>query len=146
MTKMIREINFDMDGTLADFYGVDGWLNYLMNKDVYPYENAQSLLNLSALARQLNKLQRNGYKINIISWLAKNSSADFDEKVTEAKKKWLKKHLPSVKWDKITIVTYGVNKATLGCGVLFDDEESNRKTWGNGAYDVHNILEILKGF
>ena len=143
---MIREINFDMDGTLVDFYGVDGWLNYLMNKDAYPYENAQPLLNLSALARQLNKLQRNGYRINIISWLAKNSSADFDEKVTEAKKKWLRKHLPSVKWDRITIVAYGVNKATLGCGVLFDDEEPNRKTWGNGAYDVHNILEILKSF
>lgn len=143
---MIREINFDMDGTLVDFYGVDGWLNYLMNKDAYPYENAQPLLNLSALARQLNKLQRNGYKINIISWLAKNSSADFDEKVTEAKKKWLKKHLPSVKWDRITIVSYGVNKATLGHGVLFDDEEPNRNTWGDGAYDVHNILEILKSF
>ena len=143
---MIREINFDMDGTLVDFYGVDGWLNYLMNKDAYPYENAQPLLNLSALARQLNKLQRNGYKINIISWLAKNSSADFDEKVTEAKKKWLKKHLPSVKWDRITIVAYGVNKATLGHGVLFDDEEPNRNTWGDGAYDVHNILEILKSF
>lgn len=143
---MIREINFDMDGTLVDFYGVDGWLNYLMNKDAYPYENAQPLLNLSALARQLNKLQRHGYKINIISWLAKNSSADFDEKVTEAKKKWLKKHLPSVKWDRITIVAYGVNKATLGHGVLFDDEEPNRNTWGDGAYDVHNILEILKSF
>ena len=143
---MIREINFDMDGTLVDFYGVDGWLNYLMNKDAYPYENAQPMLNLSALARQLNKLQRNGYKINIISWLAKNSSADFDEKVTEAKKKWLKKHLPSVKWDRITIVAYGVNKATLGHGVLFDDEEPNRNTWGDGAYDVHNILEILKSF
>lgn len=143
---MIREINFDMDGTLVDFYGVDGWLNYLMNKDAYPYENAQPLLNLSALARQLNKLQRNGYKINIISWLAKNSSADFDEKVTEAKKKWLRKHLPSVKWDRITIVSYGVNKATLGRGVLFDDEEPNRNTWGDGAYDVHNILEILKSF
>ena len=143
---MIREINFDMDGTLVDFYGVDGWLKYLMNKDAYPYENAQPLLNLSALARQLNKLQRNGYRINIISWLAKNSSADFDEKVTEAKKKWLKKHLPSVKWDRITIVAYGVNKATLGCGVLFDYEEPNRNTWGDGAYDVHNILEILKSF
>jgi len=37
-----------------------------------------------------------------------------------------------------------VNKATLGNGILFDDEEKNRKMWGQGAYDVHNILEILK--
>ena len=141
---MMLEINFDMDGTLADFYSVPNWLTYLMASNPFPYENAKPLVNMSVLARTLNKLQRKGYKINVISWLAKNSTADFDEKVTEAKKKWLKKHLPSVKWDKITIVEYGVNKSTLGNGILFDDEEPNRNMWGKGAYDVHNILEVLK--
>lgn len=143
---MIREINFDMDGTLADFYGVENWLSYLVNRDAYPYVVAKPLVNMSVLARRLNQLQRNGYKINIISWLAKNSDEDFDKMVTEAKQKWLKKHLPSVKWDKITIVAYGVNKSMLGCGVLFDDEAPNRNMWGEGAYDVHNILGILKEF
>jgi FMN phosphatase YigB (HAD superfamily) len=144
--KMIKEINFDMDGTIADFYGVENWLEYLINRDSFPYENAKPLVNLSVLARYLNRLQKNGYKINIISWLAKNSTAEFDEKVAETKKKWLKKHLPSVNWDKIMIVQYGVNKASLGKGILFDDEENNRKMWGHGAYDVHNILEVLKSF
>jgi len=143
---MIKEINFDMDGTIADFYGVENWLEYLINRDPFPYENAKPLVNLSVLARYLNRLQKNGYKINIISWLAKNSTAEFDEKVAETKKKWLKKHLPSVNWDKIMIVQYGVNKASLGKGILFDDEENNRKMWGHGAYDVHNILEVLKSF
>lgn len=143
---MIKEINFDMDGTIADFYGVENWLEYLINRDPFPYENAKPLVNLSVLARYLNRLQKNGYKINIISWLAKNSTAEFDEKVAETKKKWLKKHLPSVNWDKIMIVQYGVNKASLGKGILFDDEENNRKMWGCGAYDVHNILEVLKSF
>jgi len=143
---MIKEINFDMDGTIADFYGVENWLEYLINRDSFPYENAKPLVNLSVLARYLNRLQKNGYKINIISWLAKNSTAEFDEKVAETKKKWLKKHLPSVNWDKIMIVQYGVNKASLGKGILFDDEENNRKMWGHGAYDVHNILEVLKSF
>ena len=136
---MVKEINFDMDGTIADFYGVENWLDYLVNRDPYPYENAKPLVNLSVLARYLNRLQREGYAINIISWLAKNSTEEFDEMVTFAKKKWLKKHLPSVNWNKITIVQYGVNKATLGNGILFDDEENNRKMWGQGAYDVHNI-------
>ena len=53
-----REINFDMDGTIADLYGVEGWLDYLMNKDVTPYANAKALVNLSALARVLNRLQK----------------------------------------------------------------------------------------
>lgn len=141
---MIKAINFDMDGTLADFYGVDGWLEYLMNKDAYPYEVAKPLLNMSVLARYLNRLQRNGYEINIISWCAKNSDADFDKMVIESKQKWLKKHLPSVNWNKIMIVAYGVNKASLGQGILFDDEEPNRNMWGEGAYDVDNILGVLK--
>lgn len=143
---MFLEINFDMDGTIADFYGVENWLDYLIARDPFPYENARPLVNMSALARQLNKLQRKGYKINIISWLAKNSTADFDVVVTVAKIKWLQKHLPSVHWDNINIVGYGVPKNTIGSGILFDDEEPNRKMWGEGAYDVHNILEVLKQF
>ena len=142
---MVKAINFDMDGTLCDFYGVDNWLAYLVNKDAYPYKVAEPRLNMSILARYLNVLQREGYEINIISWLAKNSDDEFDKKVTKAKEKWLKKHLPSVKWNKITIVPYGVNKSTLGEGILFDDEEPNRNMWGEGAYDVHDIMSVLKG-
>ena len=66
MTEKI--INFDMDGTIADLYGVDGWLDDLINGNTRPYDIAKPLLNMSALARVLNKLQRLGYKINIISW------------------------------------------------------------------------------
>ena len=141
---MVLEINFDMDGTLADFYGVENWLQYLIERNPFPYETAKPLVNMSALARRLNALQRKGYKVNVISWLAKNSTAEFDEAVTEAKKCWLRKHLPSVHWDNINIVGYGTPKHTIGCGILFDDEEPNRKMWGEGAYDAHNILGILK--
>ena len=141
---MVFEINFDMDGTLADFYGVENWLQYLIERNPFPYENAKPLVNMSALARRLNTLQRKGYKVNVISWLAKNSTAEFDEAVTEAKKRWLRKHLPSVHWNNINIVEYGTPKNTLGCGILFDDEEPNRKMWGEGAHDVHNVLEVLK--
>ena len=143
---MVLEINFDMDGTLADFYGVENWLEYIVNGDPFPYENAKPLVNMSALARRLHTLQRKGYKVNIISWLAKGSNAEFDALVTTAKVKWLAKHLPSVQFDNINIVGYGTPKHTIGCGVLFDDEEPNRKMWGEGAYDAHNILEVLKGF
>jgi hypothetical protein len=30
-------------------------------------------------------------------------------------------------------------------GILFDDEEKNRLEWGEGAYDVQNIIEVLRG-
>ena len=141
---MRRQINFDMDGTIANLYGVDGWLEAIITRDVKPYVEATPLVNLSALARVLNRLQREGWEINVISWLAKNSTADYDARVTEAKLGWLKKHLPSVKWDNINIVAYGTPKATCGEGILFDDEKPNRDNWVGVAYDVNNIIETLK--
>ena len=139
-----RQINFDMDGTIANFYGVDGWLDCLMNKDVKPYAEAKPLVNFSALARVLNRLQRNGYKICVISWLAKVDDTEYHKAVADVKVKWLAKHLPSVRWDKITIVPYGTPKSTCGDGILFDDEKPNRDEWLGVAYDVDNIIEVLK--
>ena len=141
---MTRQINFDMDGTIANLYAVDGWLECIIARDTKPYVEAEPLVNLSALARVLNRLQREGWEINIISWLAKNSTNDYDTRVTEAKIGWLKKHLPSVKWNNINIVAYGTPKANCGKGILFDDEEPNRDNWNGTAYDVDNIIEILK--
>ena len=140
----MRKIYFDMDGTIANLYGVDGWLEYLINKDTTPYEKALPMINFSYLARLLNRLQKNGYTIGIISWTAKNSTAEYDERVAEAKKRWLKKHLPSVHFDEIHIVAYGTPKSTCGNGILFDDEERNRTEWNGTAYNVDCILEVLR--
>lgn len=140
-------INFDMDGTIANFYGVENWLDYLKVEDTKPYEIAKPLFNFSAFARLLNKAKRNGYEIAVISWTSKNGSAEYDKAVESAKREWLAKHLPSVKWDEITVVPYGTPKDNFrksADDVLFDDEEPNRKAWNGKAYDVNNILEILK--
>ena len=139
---------FDMDGTIANLYGVQNWLDYLMASDPTPYAIAKPLLRLNALARVLNNLQRKGYKVGVISWLAKNSTADYDEAVTKAKIDWLTKHLTSVAFDEINIVKYGTPKhlfATCEADILFDDEEKNRNEWTGKAFDVNNILEVLKG-
>lgn len=140
----MKIINFDMDGTIANFYGVVNWLDYLMTEDVYPYVAAAPLLNLSALARRLNQLQKAGYQINIISWTSRNGSASYNGAVTIVKRKWLKKHMKSVKWDNIFIVPYGTPKHEISSGILFDDEERNRTAWGAGAYDVNDILDVLR--
>ena len=55
---MTTTIFFDLDGTLADLYGVEGWLDMLLASDALPYEIAKPLVRLSALARLLNNLQK----------------------------------------------------------------------------------------
>ena len=142
MTEKI--INFDMDGTIADLYGVDGWLDDLINYRTRPYDIAKPLLNMSMLARLLNALQRKGYIINVISWTSKSGTAEYNERVKVSKLKWLAKHLKSVKFDNVYIVPYGTPKHEISTGILFDDEQPNRIKWGVGAYDVQDILGVLK--
>ena len=143
-------IYFDMDGTIANLYGVENWLDYLIAEDVFPYRNAKPMLRLCSLAKILNRLQREGYSLGVISWLSKCGSDDYNERVTQVKTEWLASHLPSVMWDEIKIVPYGTPKHEVAedCGFLFDDEIGNRDAWdmsSNGlAFDACDIMEMLK--
>ena len=139
-----KAIWFDMDGTLADFYNVENWLEYLQANDTFPYDNAKPMWNFSQLARKLNKLQSQGWKIGIISWTSKSGSDLYNGQVAIAKMCWLHKHLRSVQWDEIKIVKYGTNKyMECGGGILFDDEEKNRDSWQDKAYEPNAILPVL---
>lgn len=143
------KICFDMDGTIADLYGVENWLEYLLEENVKPYKIAKPLINMSILARRLNNLQRKGYEIGVISWTSKCGSDKYNAEVEATKRAWLHKHLASVKFDFIAVVPYGYNKAAFADSeqdVLFDDESKNREDWCGVAYGVDNILEILKSF
>ena len=144
---MLKVVYFDMDGTFVNFYGVPNWLEYLRASDTTPYAVAAPLFNMSHFARLLNRLRANGYYIGIVSWTSKTGSAEFNEATRLAKLGWIAKHLPSVIWDEIKIVPYGTPKQNYcynPADVLFDDEEQNRKNWTGKAYDVDNILEILR--
>lgn len=143
---MNKAIYFDMDGTIAGLYQVEGWLNNLINEQTKPYREAKSLVDMRKLGKVLNTLQAEGYHIGIVSWLSKNGSEEYNERVTTTKINWLKTHLGAVEFDEIKIVKYGTPKqevVNFPEGILFDDEEPNRNNWKGTAFDVDNILEIL---
>lgn len=138
---------FDMDGTIADLYGVENWLPMLRASDPTPYLVARPLVNLSTLARMLNKLQKQGYEIGVISWTSKTGTPDYNAAVTAAKYAWLSKHLPSVDFDEIHVVPYGTPKQVFAHSdndILFDDEAKNRENWTGLALDVTDIIGALK--
>ena len=144
---MSKTIWFDMDGTIADLYGVENWLPMLRASDATPYAVAKPLLRLSTLAYMLNRLQAKGYRLGVISWLSKNGTPSYGADVTSAKMAWLKKHLPSVVWDEINIVPYGIPKQNFchtPSDILFDDEKPNRDSWLGIAHDVNDIIGVLK--
>ena len=144
--KMIKEMNFDVDGTFCGLYNVDGWLEDIINHNERPYVEAKPIVNMNWFARTIHELQADGWKINIISWLAKNSDDDYDERVRVAKLDWFKRHLPSVEFDDIKIVKYGTCKGTLGQGILFDDEEQNRREWNGLALDEKDLIKKMRAF
>lgn len=145
---MTKTIYFDLDGTLADLYSVNNWLQSLRSNDPSPYTLAKPLLNMRTLARYLNKLQKQGYSIGVISWLSKDANALYNEVVTMRKKRWLKKHLASVEWNEMHIVKYGYPKHYIAKdknGILFDDNEEIRNLWVGISFDEKDILTVLKG-
>ena len=143
---MTKTIFFDMDGTIADLYNVTNWLDLLIAEDTLPYAVAKPLVRLSSLAKVLNRLQGQGYRLGIISWTSKGGSKNYNREVKEAKLEWLTHHLPSVHWDEIHIEPYGTPKQMFSNGedILFDDEYQNRANWIGEAFGVNNIMEILK--
>ena len=139
------KIWFDMDGTIADLYGVVGWLEDITARNTRPYTEAKGIGNLAHIARLLNKAKAKGHEVGIISWTAKNAPAEYNARIATAKREWLARHLPAVKWDAVRVVEYGTNKReACGAGILFDDEKPNREAWGAGAHEPREIVEVLK--
>lgn len=137
---------FDMDGTIADFYSVDNWLKKIQNYDPSPYRDAAALVNLSRLARQLNKLQAKGIEVGIISWGSKDSTDSFLSQVRQEKINWLSRHLKSVHFNEVFIVDYGTSKNLFRRNendILFDDNKTIRNEWGKNAFSPDRIFEIL---
>lgn len=140
-------IYFDLDGTLADFYSVDNWLTKILENDSSPYREARPLHNFSQLAKLMHKCQEKGIEFSVISWGSKNSTENFLTAVADEKRRWLKTHLPSVHFSEIIIVPYGTPKENYKNShfdILFDDEQTNRKNWKNGAFEPQYIIPILK--
>lgn len=142
------KIYFDMDGTVANLYAVEGWLDYLRAYDSTPYRKAEPMGDLEKISELLNKLQNEkGYEIGVISWLSKESNRNYDSKVRSAKYNWLHRYM-RVEFDEVHIVKYGTNKNNY-CedeyDILFDDEVANRENWGGQAFEPKDIISVLEG-
>ena len=145
---MNKTIVFDMDGTIADFYGVDGWLEDIRNENTRPYDIAKPLYNMEVLNAILDLLRTQGWKIAITTWLAKGSTKAFDDMVRASKIVWLQKY--NFSYDEIHLVRYGTTKASCtrkngGIQILIDDNEKIRKGWHLGStIDANkNIIDEL---
>mgnify|MGYP003307487368 CR=1 FL=1 len=152
--KTLKMICFDMDGTIADLYGVPGWLEMLRAYDSTPYEIAPPMWNMAELAGLLTQAQTSGIEIRIITWLSKESNREYDNAVRLAKREWLEGF--DFPFDHFHGVAYGSTKADSvrrylaenEGAILIDDNAKVREGWHLGeAIDptTEDIIAYLKG-
>ena len=145
---MNKILVFDMDGTIADLYGVENWLEDLRNENARPYEVAKAIYDKVVLNEILEMLKAQGWRIVVTTWLAKDSTEYYKNLVRQAKLQWLAEQ--EFPFDEIHLVAYGTTKANCtrklgGFQVLVDDNEQVRNGWHLGdTIDANeNILEKL---
>jgi phosphoglycolate phosphatase-like HAD superfamily hydrolase len=147
-------ICFDMDGTIADLYAVENWLEMLRAYNARPYEIAEPMWDMVELNMVLAELKANGYEIAIITWLSKDSTAEYDNAVRLAKRQWLENM--GFEYDYFHGVKYGTTKANTirrymdgyENAILIDDNDKVRNGWTLGGTInpvEENIIEVLKG-
>lgn len=148
---MVKMLVFDMDGTIADLYGVEGWLEDLTAENVRPYADAEPLYDMEELVNTLNMLRGKGWKVAVTTWLSKEGTKEYNKAVTITKKAWLAKF--DFPYDEIHCVKYGTTKANCTRNkadfqILIDDNKKVRDGWTlgttvNAKYDILPFLKAL---
>lgn len=145
---MNKTLVFDMDGTIANLYGVENWLDDLRAENPRPYVDAEPMYNMLVLNGILEMFKEMGWRIVVTTWLSKGSTPAYDALVREAKIEWLSRY--DFPYDEIHLVKYGTTKANCtrrigGFQVLVDDNEQVRKGWtlGDTINANENIIEAL---
>ena len=154
MTK-VRMIVWDMDGTVADLYGVDGWLEMLRAENPLPYEIAKPIWDMERLVNVIRGLQDFGIEQRVVTWLSMNSSEEYKTETRRAKREWLDEF--GFPYDHFHGVQFGATKADSvrkfladdETAILIDDSARVRKGWHLGETidptetDVIDFLETL---
>ena len=133
---MTKVLVFDMDGTIANLYGVENWLADLRAYNPRPYEVATPMYDMDLLNLLLDVLKAQGWTIAVTSWLSMDSTAEYDRAVRKAKREWLERY--NFPFDEIHLVKYGTTKANCtrhlgGYQILVDDNEKVRNGWNLGG-------------
>lgn len=125
MTKKTT-VYLDMDGTIADLYGIENWLDRLHNSDEKIFLECKPIISESELFRIFPE---NSFEIKILSMTPLGATPEYCANVAEQKNTWLDRYFPRI--TKRIYRKYGHNKNLKGSknAILIDDSESIRESF-----------------
>jgi hypothetical protein len=128
----MKKLFFDMDGTVADLYGRDGWLESLQKEESGLFLNLEPMFNQENFTRICQNLISQGWAIGIITWLPRNGSVEYMETVTREKYQWAMKYMPFI--SEFHPLPYGTpkqyaNTQNAKTMVLVDDNHEVLQMW-----------------
>lgn len=131
-------VYLDMDGTIANLYGIEGWLDRLRNEDEKIFLECTPLISESKLLRTFPKEK---YEIIILSMTPLGATSKYCENVAKQKDEWLDKYFPGI--TKRIYKRYGHNKNLKNSknAILVDDSEPIRESFRGLAINPAEIWD-----
>ena len=142
----MKSIWFDMDGTIAELYKVEGWLTSLREKDWAVYDRCIPRHNYQRINNAIEALIENGWQVGVITWAS--NGIDWGKEldaIAEIKFNWLCKFFPALANGKFACIPYGYSKADF----LEEDEEASQVSIETSSIQFVNdnwALTLLANF
>lgn len=123
---MKKTVYLDMDGTIANLYGIKNWLPRLRAEDKTIFLECEPMISEKEL---LNKFPTENFEMKILSMTPLNATENYCLDVINQKNEWLNKYFPSI--TKRIYKPYGHNKNLKNSknAILIDDSEPIRNSW-----------------
>lgn len=144
--KHRTNVFFDMDGTVADLYGRDGWLLELRSK-VSPFKELAPLVDMEALDSYMKALKPRNFHFEIITWTPMEATHKFHTECANDKDLWATKYMNQI--EDVTCLPYGtpkqdaenVNQSEVN--ILIDDNPEVIESW---EADGHRGILVTEDF
>lgn len=153
----MKGIFFDLDGTIAELYKVEGWLPKLRNNDWSVYSECAPRHNYQRINAAIEALIANGWQVGVITWASKGIGWNKElQEIAGIKFNWLCKFFPALAGGNFACIPYGYSKAdyleemgdAYKVAYLVDDNKEVRQEWRSHSceYVKYKTINASRSF